>query len=100
MAKNIIADGEKTKVICYYKQYGLLANGLFFYYTNWRLYIDKLTKITPSEANKFFTSNNRFNEDCIFIDARNEVSQRQFAVFLAMCLARKYKVKLNDNIEC
>ena len=63
MVKNILADGEKTKIACYYRQYGLLSNGLFFYYTNWRLYIDKLDKITPSQANIFFASNNRFKED-------------------------------------
>lgn len=100
MAKNIPVGGEKTKIVCYYRQYGLLSNGLFFYYTDWRLYVDKLTKITPSQANKFFASYNRFEEDCIFVDPRNELSERNFAVFLAMCLTRKYRIKLLENIEC
>lgn len=99
MVKNILTDGEKTKIACYYRQYGLLSNGLFFYYTNWRLYIDKLDKITPSQANIFFASNNRFKEDCIFVDPRNELSERNFAVFLAMCLVRKYRIKLYQDIE-
>lgn len=88
-------NSKKVRILCFYERYGLLSDGYFFYYPYWRFY--DLKNITPYDANVFFNAENRF-DDCIYVDPRNEINDRNFAKFLAISLARKHKIKLADSL--
>ena len=91
-------NDKNLRILCYWGRYGLLSDGTFFYYCDWQFYYQKLNRMGLFELNKFFRRCKRF-DNCIYIDPNNEINERNFAKFLAICLARKCQIKLFNFVE-